>query len=204
MARPARTQKARQQTERSRTQESKRGRERARQRSNRVKKAADYCADVITDSWQGAVANRATEYIDAELWNRLFRSRRKKHCHTLAQMAAAILTGKDLMHAILGAAGGWVARVLGANKLEQTIVKDLASKILLPTDAKMVAVARGIQLTGILLCLASEHDLTTCQCFIDLAHTETKRRIKNILADAVNNWAGLAQHPSATTTTGAP
>lgn len=119
MTRPARKQTAWRQAERSRIREANRELERARQRSDRVKKAADYCADVLTDSWQNAVADRATEYIDAELWDRLFRSRRKKHCHTLAQMALAILAGRDLIHALLGTAGGFVARAFGANRLRE-------------------------------------------------------------------------------------
>ena len=44
----------------------------------------------------------------------------------------------------------------------------------LPMDAKMVSVARGIQVAGILLCVIDNRDLTKCECFIDLAKTESK------------------------------
>lgn len=40
----------------------------------------------------------------------------------------------------------------------------------------MIAVARGVQVTGILLCVMDNRDLTKCECFIDLAKAETKER----------------------------
>jgi hypothetical protein len=62
-------------------------------------------------------------------------------------------------------------------------------------DAKLVATARGVQVTGVLLCLANGDDLTRCQCFIDLALTETKTRVKKVLVAAMTDWTGLAAFP---------
>lgn len=55
-------------------------------------------------------------------------------------------------------------------------------------------VARGLQVTGILLCLVDGRDLTRCQCFIDLALAETKSRVKQILLAAMDDWTRLATY----------
>ena len=41
-------------------------------------------------------------------------------------------------------------------------------------DAKLVATARGVQVTGVLLCLVNDDDLRQCQCFIDLSLEQAK------------------------------
>ena len=66
----------------------------------------------------------------------------------------------------------------------------------LPVDAKFTAVARGVQLTGIMLCLAAGRDLTHCPCFIELALNETKDRVKKILTAALDDWTNLASFPA--------
>jgi hypothetical protein len=67
------------------------------------------------------------------------------------------------------------------------------SNIPLPIDAKMIAVARGVQVAGILLCVMDDRDLTECECFIDLALAETMERVKQILVAAMSDWADLAR-----------
>ena len=57
----------------------------------------------------------------------------------------------------------------------------------------MVAVARGVQVAGILLCLMDDRDLKKCQCFIDLAVAETKERVNQILVAAMSDWTNLAR-----------
>jgi hypothetical protein len=61
-----------------------------------------------------------------------------------------------------------------------------------PLDAKMVAVARGVQVAGIVVCVLNGQDVTHCQCFIDLAPTETKAQVKKILLAAIGDWRHLA------------
>ena len=60
----------------------------------------------------------------------------------------------------------------------------------------MVAVARGIQITGILLCVMDNRDLMKCRCFIDLAVAESKERVNQILVAGMSDWTGLAQFRS--------
>jgi hypothetical protein len=56
-------------------------------------------------------------------------------------------------------------------------------------------VGRGLQVTGILLCLADGQELGRCQCFVDLARTEFKQRVKQILVAAAYDWVNLALYP---------
>jgi hypothetical protein len=56
----------------------------------------------------------------------------------------------------------------------------------------MTAVARGMQITGVLLCVMGGRDLTKCQCFIDMALTESKERVNQILVGGMSDWTSLA------------
>lgn len=147
---------------------------------------------MLTDGWSKTVASHATDYVSKPTWKRLFGARRKR-CEPLAALAEAILSGKDQLHQIVGSFAGWFASVLGAGRVEHMFVRELASKMPLPYEANVVAVARGVQITGIVLCISAGDDLTRCQCFIDLALAETKTRVKDMLAAALEDWIGLAK-----------
>jgi hypothetical protein len=62
-----------------------------------------------------------------------------------------------------------------------------------PIDAKAIAIARGLQISGIVLCLMDNKDLTKCECFTDLALAETKERVKQILVAGMSDWSDLAR-----------
>jgi hypothetical protein len=158
----------------------------------RVEEAAKLCSELVTESWQETVAGRATDYITQRTWRRLFRT---TDCKVLAKLAAEILAGKQGLHNLVGKTARSLTSLLGRSDYEQALAQELASKLPLPWDAKFVAVARGIQITGILICLADGKNLTHCQCFIDLAQTETKENVKKILTDALDDWAHLADVP---------
>jgi len=57
----------------------------------------------------------------------------------------------------------------------------------------MIAVARGAQVAGILLCVMDNRDLARCECFIDLALAETKERLHQMLDTAMSDWTALAR-----------
>lgn len=161
----------------------------------RVRKAADYCSDILTDGWVEVVAERATDYVTDETWQRLFQSR-NNYCKTLARIAQGILVGKDQMHRFLGRFAAWLLSLIGVGAVAREFAGELVANIPIPPiDAKMVAVTRGIQVTGILLCVVREEDLTRCQCFIDLALVEAKTRVKKILVTAMSDWTRLAEFP---------
>lgn len=86
---------------------------------------------------------------------------------------------------------------MGGGDAARAFAEELASKIPIgPVDAKMVAVARGVQVAGILLCVMDDRDLTQCQCFIDLALAETKERVQRMLVAAMSDWTNLARFPA--------
>lgn len=168
------------------------------QERDRVKEAAQFCADSVSSGWQEAVADRIAEYAQTT-WKRLSRSRRKRNCKALARIARSILEAKTQIHKAVGKLFGWAAGVLGAGDPARAFTEELMSNVPLPIDAKMVAVARGVQVAGILLCVMDNRDLTECECFIDLALAETMERVKQILVAAVSDWSGLARfRPQAT------
>lgn len=159
----------------------------------RVRKAADYCNDILTDGWAEAVAERATDYVTDETWKRLLKSR-SNQCRTLAQIAQRISAGKDKLHDWLGSFVSWILSLIGVGAAAREFAGELASNIPIPPiDAKIVAVARGIQVTGILLCVVRDENLTRCQCFIDLALVEAKTRVRKILVTAMGDWTRLAE-----------
>jgi hypothetical protein len=165
---------------------------RREQEHERVEKAAQFCADSLSGGWQEAVADRAMEYAETT-WKRLSRARRKRNCKALARIARSILEAKTQIHKAVGKLFGRVVGAFGGSDAASAFTEELASNLPLPIDVKMIAVARGVQVTGILLCVMDDRDLTECECFIDLALAETKERIKQILVAAMSDWADLAR-----------
>jgi hypothetical protein len=108
-------------------------------------------------------------------------------------MARKILEAKDQIHKLAGELASDAASVAGVRGVALDFTKELSANIPLPIDAKMVAVARGIQVAGILLCVMDNRDLKKCECFIDLAMAETKERVKRMLVAAMSDWTGLAR-----------
>jgi hypothetical protein len=85
-----------------------------------------------------------------------------------------------------------ITSILGFGSIEQRFARELAKQIPLPPDAKLVAAARGVQVAGVLICIANGDDLTRCQCFIDLALEMAKSRVKELMVAAMDDWRGLA------------
>ena len=167
------------------------------QQRERVREAAVFCADSLSGTWEEAVADRITSYAQTS-WQRLSRSRRKRNCKALAGLARSLLEAKTQLHKTVGTPLGWAVGMLDASNAARAFTEELAASIPLPTDAKMIAVARGIQVAGILLCIMDNRDMTKCECFIDLALAETKERVNQILVAAMSDWINLARfHPQA-------
>jgi hypothetical protein len=155
-----------------------------------------FCIPVLTDGWRQTVADRATDYVTDATWHQLFRVGRRRRCKLLAEGASKIVAGKKRLHQWAGSLVAWTVSLFTGDRIVQAFTRELAARIPLPYEAKVVAVARGIQITGILLCVVNGDDLTRCQCFVDLALEETKTRVKKILLAAVSDWAGLAAFPA--------
>ena len=160
---------------------------------SRTEEAARFCADSLSTTWQDAVADRISDYAGTA-WERLKRSRRIRNCKALARLAAAVLEGRQKLHELAGRSFGWLTDRLGAGDVTRAFAAELAANISLgPIDAKAIALARGLQVSGVVLCVMDQNDLTKCQCFIDLALSETKERVQAILVAGMSDWAGLAR-----------
>lgn len=171
------------------------------QENERVRQVAIFCADSLSDGWQAAVAGQISDYAQTT-WQRLSRSRRKHNCKALARLARSILNAKNEIHKLAGQLSGQTASKFGLKGAARAFTEELVSNIPLnPIDAKMVAVARGVQVAGILLCLMDGRDLTECQCFIDLALAESKEQVNQMLIAAMSDWAGLARFTPKTSLT---
>jgi hypothetical protein len=160
-----------------------------------VEEAESFCADILTDGWKKAVEAKISDYVTKQAFQQLSRRRHRKTCRSLAAFAADVLKGKKWLHDVVGSIASWMVSLLTGNWAVQIFARKLAAKIPLPWDAKIIAVARGIQIVGIFLCVADGRELTRCQCFIDLAIEETKTRVKAILATALDDWKNLADFP---------
>lgn len=162
------------------------------QRYERLQAAAAFCADALGSDWQDAVADRAAGYATARTWKRLFTRRgHRRHCRALALSARALLRGQQQVHGAIGRIAKDAVAALGGGDVVQAFTAELAAGIPLPSDAKVTAMARGLQVTGVLLCVVSGDNLTNCYCFTDLALTETKTAVKNVLAAAMGDWTAL-------------
>ncbi|TMQ89783.1 hypothetical protein ETD83_38340 [Actinomadura soli] len=146
---------------------------------------------MISGAWQDAVTHRANQYVSEDTWLQVTSRRRHRKCTLLAEMASAIFNGKDAIHGFVGSVAGEVAFLFGAGRVVKTFAQELASRLPLPMDTELVAVARALQVTGVLLCSLNGDDLTRCRCFIDLALTETKENAGNLLTAAMNDWVNL-------------
>jgi hypothetical protein len=172
-----------------------------RQERKRVEEANEFCADIVADgSWEQAVADELADRA-GDSWLRLTRSRRKRNCKKLAQLARTILKLQDQVHKLAGELAGQVASVAGVRGAPLDFTKALVKHIPIgPVDAKLTAAARAIQVAGIVLCLMEGRDLTKCDCFIDLALAESKERVGQILQTGLARWTELARFgPTATT-----
>jgi hypothetical protein len=148
---------------------------------------------IADGSWEKTVADRLTDRA-GDAWQRLTRSRRRRNCKKLAQMARTILKAKDQVHQLAAELASQAASVAGVRGAALDFTRELVKRIpIVPIDAKLAATARAIQMAGITLCLIEGRPLTKCDCFIDLALTETKERVSQILETRLANWAELAR-----------
>jgi hypothetical protein len=166
----------------------------ARQREHVEKAAADFWAGVLADgSWEAEVADQLSDHA-GDAWQRLTRSRRRHNCKKLAQMARTILRAKDQIHQLAAELASEAASVAGLRGAALDFTRELVKRIPIdPVDAKLTAAARAIQMAGIVLCLMNERPLAKCDCFIDLALSETEDQVSEILETQLTNWTKLAR-----------
>jgi hypothetical protein len=162
----------------------------------RVEAVADFVVDVVAEDWAAAVASRASDSLDPKTWNRLFVRRSRRDCRSLARAAAALLEGKKKLHAFVGSVGARAMSALNVEPIAVAVARQLAARIPIPLlDAKVVTVARAMQIIGIAMCVSQRRPLERCQCFIDLSQTETQNVIKRVLEDMLRDITRIPEGP---------
>jgi hypothetical protein len=81
-----------------------------------------------------------------------------------------------------------------APTIEIAIVDEVASRVPLPIDQPFTAVARGIQVTGICLCVLQDRDLVRCRCFVDLVKLEGRQQLNRVFKAALGDWISLQRY----------
>jgi hypothetical protein len=149
---------------------------------------ASVLADVLTEGVRSTLANRlASRVVDymGPSW-RLPKRWGAGDCRLLAQTARAVLDLKQKAHE---AVGQGISRLLppGTPRLHRTLVRRIAEKVLLPWDAKLEAIARGLQVIGIYLCFARNVPLERCACLRMLGPQLIKEQIKRYIEDLLED-----------------
>jgi hypothetical protein len=163
------------------------------QERERLKNRAELCIDVIDDGWREAVANRVASYVTKATWRQLSRGHRRGDCQELADLAAILLGMRDMVSDAISDLAG----ALGFGPIVQAFAHQLTDKIPLGPDAHLVALARGLQMTGILICVSGGRELTRCPCFRDLSRSETQIQLHDLLIAAMSDWRELKDFPPA-------
>lgn len=151
--------------------------------------AATALADALTDGVSSAiasrVANRVADYLGRLGAWRLRRQRRRwaaVDCQALADSARAVLALKQKTHELTGQA---VSALLpeGTPHFHRMLVRKIAEKVPLPWDVKLEAIARGLHVIGIWMCLVQNLPLEHCPCLQMYAVARFKERIEQKIED---------------------
>jgi len=155
--------------------------------------AATYCGDVLSQEALSAIAHAATDYVSRNVRNRLADSWSTERCRRLADRARVLLddseSGTSFGHRTLG-----VRAYFGAIGAEDAFTHDLQSQLGLTGGELRVATARGLQATGIYLCVALRRDPSLCPSFADVAIKEGKEQARELIVASGRDWAQLAEH----------
>jgi hypothetical protein len=163
--------------------------------------SAAFVTDVLTDGLNpalaGELADRVTQYLGAAGKRRLRRRRRKGvDCQLLAEAARAVLDLKRQTHELVGEAVGQLFDRLVRNlsQFQRLVIKKVAAKLPLPWDVKLDAIARGLQVIGIWMCLVQDLPLERCPCMEMLSVTLVKERIEQEIKDLLDATQRDLQH----------
>jgi hypothetical protein len=169
--------------------------------------AATLVADALTDglipSLADRVADRVADYLGwAGRWRLRRRRWRAVDCRLLAQTARAVLDLKHKLHEVTGEA---VSRLLPPNtpRFHRMLVKKIAEKLPLPPDVKLEAIARGLQVIGIFMCVVQNLPLEHCACLqmlgAQLVKEQAKRYVEGLLEETWRDLRGITSPPGSTT-----
>ncbi len=158
-----------------------------------VRSASDFCADLVANpNLPVLIGDRATDYVTDRTWERVTRDWSGRRCVTLAQLAREILEVRERLREGLGGAADWLLGFFNRSLVERQFCLELVKRLPLPViDEKMVAAARGLQLTGIVVCLTRSQSIMQCACFTDVVKIDGKTKVKELIVAGTEDWVGL-------------
>lgn len=154
----------------------------------KVHEAAAFCADIIKSGAIDATVDRVAKYVTDETWRKLSRKWKVSRCEWLNALAKAALNAKSRYHELTAEL---IVKLLSPtlrHKTEQQFAKELAKSIPLPGDAKFVAVAHGLRIVGVGLCIAQDLAPEKCACFESLVLEYGKEATKKLLIAEGDTW----------------
>jgi hypothetical protein len=155
--------------------------------------SAAFVADVLIDGLNpalaGQVSDRVTQYLgEAEKRRLRRRSPKGVDCELLAAAARAVLRLQRQTHDLVGEAVSEMfdRLVRELSRFQRLLVKKLAAKLPLPWDVKLAAIARGLQIIGIWMCLVQDLPLDRCPCLQMFSVTLVRERIEQEIKDLLD------------------
>jgi hypothetical protein len=145
------------------------------------------------------VADRVVDYLG---WSGRWRLRARRwgagDCRLIAKTAKAVLDLKKRGHELTGEAA---ARLLpnGTPRFHRILVRKIAERVPLPWDVKLEAIARGLQVIGIFMCIVGKVPLERCACLRmlgpQLVKEHVKQYVEQLLEDTERDLRGRKGAP---------
>lgn len=158
---------------------------------------AEIARSVLTVGWRRTVAEQLATALNDDVWRSAPQWRTGRvDCSVLAELANEVDAAKRTVHDAVGKVAARAAERLGRRSLEQQILAAFARRIPLPGDEQADAVAHGLRVTGVFVCLVGNGEVLSCPCFRALAKDRTKqeltelleRRLDEIVAEYRTRW----------------
>ncbi len=151
-----------------------------------------YTGLIANPDLQKVVVRRATEYVSDQTWQRLTRGWSGRRCSALAKLARTILEAQDRLREGLVEVTDRTLRLLNRSSVERQFAAELVKRLPLPAVGEnLIATARGLQVTGIVVCVTESRPLTQCACFTDVVLVEGQAKVKSLITAGLEDWAGL-------------
>lgn len=151
-------------------------------------KAIEIACELATEGWRDVAATRLETMLSVEIWPDFWENRNGTICDTLAAAARTILNAKAIVEDAVGNAAASVVAQAGGGTLQCELARQgaklLIRKIPLPGQADLVATARGLQATGIVICLGTNR-IERCRCLADVEEEVGQAALKDALRNAL-------------------
>ncbi|MFJ9038087.1 hypothetical protein ACIRF8_16015 [Streptomyces sp. NPDC102406] len=147
------------------------------------------CAEVWDAGAVDTIGARAATYVTDTVWKSLLTEQRQRPggCDDLAAAARRLLSLRRSLRT--GAAEA--VRHAGGSELMAVFAGEMAGRMALPFDAHIQAVARGLQIAGICVCVLKGMKMDDCACFKDVLKGEGEARVEALVVGALEDWQDL-------------